>query len=103
MSEKNYFIAKQSDFEAFVAGQTASSTLKAAATAVAEGVNSGAIELTDEDPIVIFERTNTVRKTKPRPVTEGLVVESNRKLGPRPKKEKAPAVETPAAESAATE
>lgn len=97
MSEKNYFIAKQSDFEAFVAGQTASSTLKAAATAVAEGVNSGAIELTDDDPIVIFERTNTVRKTKPRPVTEGLVVESNRKLGPRPKK--AASVETPTGET----
>jgi hypothetical protein len=101
-AQKSYYFKKKSEFDAFVGSDKSESTLKLATEAVAGKLQAGEMVLTDDDPIVIFELTNTLRKSKPKPVADGIVVESNRKLGPRAKKAAPEAVETPVVEGAET-
>lgn len=82
-AEKNYYIKSKSSFDAFIGGANSINSLKEATSEAARQIEAGELEVTEDDPVVIFELTNTIRKTKPRPVTSGLVIESNRKLGKR--------------------
>jgi hypothetical protein len=82
---KNYYFANTAAFDAFVAGQESSPKTEG----VLEKIKEQYGDSLPEDGIVIFEKTNIIRKRKPRPVTSDFVMESTRKIGPRAKKENA--------------